>query len=465
MPRNRIVTLAILTALLSAGCRQRTFHQDTDTDIVGGSRAAVQPDVARHVVSLMAPSGSSYCTGSLVAPGVVLTAAHCVQTPFLQWNYVYFGEVQPRDELGGGHHPNARRITHMVYHKDYNLEQMGDIAGKATAPVNDIAVVYFEGSVPPGYAPIRLRTPEEPLNRLDPLILIGFGLANDNSRDTSNLQQTKSKVGELNAVALEIIDSYAADPGNTGRPTGTCQGDSGGPLMVRERDNTLSQVALVSRGPECAAGFGINTDIRQHRAWIDQAIAARSRITGQGAGAYVNSEDAILPKEDGPFLVFDLAGMVPSSNSFYFACTQTEPLGKRARQVYADDRSSVVALFKKFGVEDKPENCTALYQKVREAKTLDLSGMDVKSAWPLEDFLNLEELNLANNQIQVVSPLSNLIFLRRLDLSNNRISRFAEHGVQALGTLKRAESLNLSGNPLNNRRCPVAHLGAQNCRT
>lgn len=71
-----LLVAALLVALLSSAAAARQLAQKVAPRIVGGT----QTSAARYpyVVSLRDASGNHFCGGSLVAPRIVLTAAHCV---------------------------------------------------------------------------------------------------------------------------------------------------------------------------------------------------------------------------------------------------------------------------------------------------------------------------------------------------------------------------------------------------
>ena len=73
---SRLLCAALLAALLSGAAASRHLAQAVRPRIVGGT----QTSAARYpyIVSLRDANGNHFCGGSLVAPLVVLTAAHCI---------------------------------------------------------------------------------------------------------------------------------------------------------------------------------------------------------------------------------------------------------------------------------------------------------------------------------------------------------------------------------------------------
>src|SRR5437868_13564443 len=75
--------------------------------IVGGGAPSTE-GVARSVVTIVGSRGN-FCTGALIAPKIVLTAAHCVQ-PGAEYKIVEYGGGQPtlRDVHGGALPPSFK---------------------------------------------------------------------------------------------------------------------------------------------------------------------------------------------------------------------------------------------------------------------------------------------------------------------------------------------------------------------
>ncbi|WP_162510854.1 trypsin-like serine protease, partial [Treponema endosymbiont of Eucomonympha sp.] len=49
----------------------------TAASAITGSRSAPSSDVARSIVTVVA-AGGGVCTGTMIAPNIILTAAHCI---------------------------------------------------------------------------------------------------------------------------------------------------------------------------------------------------------------------------------------------------------------------------------------------------------------------------------------------------------------------------------------------------
>ena len=89
--------------------------------IVGGGAPSTE-GVGRSVVTIVGSRGN-FCTGALIAPKLVLTAAHCVQ-PGADYKIV---------EYGADRQPSLQDVKTVAIHPGFNMQAM--LAHRATADV------------------------------------------------------------------------------------------------------------------------------------------------------------------------------------------------------------------------------------------------------------------------------------------------------------------------------------------
>src|SRR2546430_10563596 len=111
--------IAVLALLLS----------DRADAIVGGGVPSAE-GICRSVATIVGSRGN-FCTGALIAPGLALTAAHCVQP----------GAVYKIVEYGSDRQPQLRDVKKAAIHPAFNMHAI--TAHRATA---DVALLQLEAS-------------------------------------------------------------------------------------------------------------------------------------------------------------------------------------------------------------------------------------------------------------------------------------------------------------------------------
>lgn len=220
-------------------------------------------DNPAHNAVVAVYSGNSMCSGTLIAPRVVMTAGHCADGQEEDSFLVLFGS-----RVDGA---ITRTVSGVEVHPEF------DLGAGPLPPSNDLALLQLSTSPPPGVTPIPWLPHDLGITTADigrPLEFVGFGeneaertgikLTVTNDLDIVCVDPGDCRIGGYTAVQYSICTDQS--------PGGPCSGDSGGPALIVRGDREYVAGAT-SYGTENCLLFGCSTKVDEFEDFIEGFVA------------------------------------------------------------------------------------------------------------------------------------------------------------------------------------------------
>ncbi|MCZ4324496.1 S1 family peptidase [Pseudomonas anguilliseptica] len=220
--------------------------------IVGGEETDSFKNVGALVIG-----NRLHCTGTIIGPTTILTAAHCLQGYENQINNLYF-------ILGSNiSQPTSKHLKILAI--DFPDDEKTGYKYNPSTYEDDIGIAYLESPIYNiDHSELHLSEPlwNWILEKKRSLIFVGFGY-DVLKHELIGVGVKREASWRIDSVRNRTV-SFSV-PGKN-----TCKGDSGGPAFIRYNDS-LIQVAITSIGDEkCTEG--VETRVDAFYPWLKERI-------------------------------------------------------------------------------------------------------------------------------------------------------------------------------------------------
>lgn len=280
--------------LLILGCGRleepdRTEVDEPTADAGQAIKGGYTDDTDKNVVGVVHFQQGAICTGSLIAPNVVLTARHCVGP--IQEEASGGGVVCGQTESGTPWSASGFGVTTVTDMFDASISDFFDVAEVVVTPGEDYlcgadqAILILAEPIPESLAKPLIPRVDSKLAENESYYAVGYGQTSDGDYDSSGTRRRRDDLqvycaeDDCTGVAQYVkVTEWIGD-------TGICSGDSGGPAM----DEQNRVVGVTSRGgADCSSP--IYGSVHRWGDWIKETAARAAEQGGYEPAPWVTGQ-------------------------------------------------------------------------------------------------------------------------------------------------------------------------------
>lgn len=241
-------------------------QRERTSAIIGGETA--DPADFPTVVAI---TNAGLCTGTLIHPEWVLTAAHCISPQVLGGTQAQItANTAVRLDAATAFSGVPILAAETIPHPDFSVNALGDndigLIRLAT-PVTDRPVTHVNREM--AAAPIGVTVTQ-----------VGYGMTQPGNQGSAGVLHTLADKTSVACSGFGVSDANMLCFSQTDG-SGQCSGDSGGPVLV-DIDGVRTVVGVVSFGDQTCQVFGANTRTDAELAFLDEHVGAELRCVDDG---------------------------------------------------------------------------------------------------------------------------------------------------------------------------------------